>query len=151
MIDISVRKSRANFELDVDVKFGSGITAFFGASRAGKSSLLNLIAGLEQPDSGRIRIGSEVLFDSKAKINLAVHKRRIGYVFQDALLLPHLTVRGNLRYGLRQGGMEFSPDRGVPWNFPSAGPPARNAVRRRTPAGGHWPRPPLCPAPGPHG
>lgn len=109
MIDVSVKKSRANFELDVDVKFGSGITAFFGASGAGKSSLLNLIAGLEQPDSGRIRIGSEVLFDSKARINLAVHKRRIGYVFQDALLLPHLTVRGNLRYGLRQGGMEFSP------------------------------------------
>jgi molybdate transport system ATP-binding protein len=109
MIDISVKKTRPNFKLDVNVKFSSGITALFGASGAGKSSLLNLIAGLEQPDSGRIRIGSEVLFDSNAKINLAVHKRRIGYVFQDALLLPHLTVRGNLRYGLRQGGMEFFP------------------------------------------
>ena len=91
-----------------DIKLGHGITALFGASGAGKSSLLNLIAGLEQPDSGRIRIGSESLYDSKAKINLAVHKRRIGYVFQDALLLPHLSVRNNLRYGIRQGGMEFS-------------------------------------------
>ena len=108
MIEISVKQSRPNFTLDVDVKLGHGITALFGASGAGKSSLLNLIAGLEQPDSGRIRIGSELLFDSKAKINLAVHKRRIGYVFQDALLLPHLSVRNNLRYGFRQGGMEFA-------------------------------------------
>ena len=108
MIEISVKQSRPNFTLDVDVKLGHGITALFGASGAGKSSLLNLIAGLEQPDSGRIRIGSESLFDSNAKINLAVHKRRIGYVFQDALLLPHLSVRNNLRYGFRQGGMEFS-------------------------------------------
>ena len=108
MIEISVKQSRPNFMLDVDVKLGHGIIALFGASGAGKSSLLNLIAGLEQPDSGRIRIGSESLFDSKANINLAVHKRRIGYVFQDALLLPHLSVRNNLRYGFRQGGMEFS-------------------------------------------
>lgn len=108
MIEISVKQSRPDFTLDVDVKLGHGITALFGASGAGKSSLLNLIAGLEQPDSGRIRIGSESLFDSKAKINLAVHKRRIGYVFQDALLLPHLSVRNNLRYGFKQGGMEFA-------------------------------------------
>ena len=108
MIEISVKQSRPNFTLDVDVKLGHGITALFGPSGAGKSSLLNLIAGLEQPDSGRIRIGSEALFDSKAKINLAVHKRRIGYVFQDALLLPHLSVRNNLSYGFRKGGMEFA-------------------------------------------
>jgi molybdate transport system ATP-binding protein len=107
MIEISVKQSRPNFTLDVNLKLGHGITALFGASGAGKSSLLNLIAGLEQPSSGRIRIGSESLYDSKAKINLAVHKRRIGYVFQDALLLPHLSVRGNLRYGFKQGGMEF--------------------------------------------
>ena len=108
MIEISVKQSRPDFTLDVDVKLGHGVTALFGPSGAGKSSLLNLIAGLAQPDSGRIRIGSESLFDSKAKINLAVHKRRIGYVFQDALLLPHLSVRNNLRYGFRHGGMEFS-------------------------------------------
>jgi molybdate transport system ATP-binding protein len=108
MIEISVKQSRPNFTLDVNIKLGHGITALFGASGAGKSSLLNLIAGLEQPDSGHIRIGSESLFDSKAKINLAVHKRRIGYVFQDALLLPHLSVRNNLRYGFRKGGMEFA-------------------------------------------
>ena len=108
MIEISVKQSRPNFILDVNIKLGRGITALFGASGAGKSSLLNLIAGLEQPDSGRILIGSEPLYDSNAKINLAVHKRRIGYVFQDALLLPHLSVRNNLRYGIKQGGMEFS-------------------------------------------
>ena len=108
MIEISVKQSRPNFTLDVNIKLGHGITALFGPSGAGKSSLLNLIAGLEQPDSGRIRIGSETLYESRAKINIAVHKRRIGYVFQDALLLPHLSVRGNLRYGIKQGGMEFS-------------------------------------------
>ena len=85
MIEISVKQSRPNFTLDVSIKLGHGITALFGASGAGKSSLLNLIAGLEQPDSGRISIGSESLYDSRAKINLAVHKRRIGYVFQDRL------------------------------------------------------------------
>ena len=108
MIEISVKQSRLNFTLDVNLKLGHGITALFGPSGAGKSSLLNLVAGLEQPSSGRIRIGSESLYDSKAKINLAVHKRRIGYVFQDALLLPHLSVRNNLRYGIKQGGMEFA-------------------------------------------
>ena len=108
MIEISVKQSRPNFTLDVNIKLGPGIIALFGASGAGKSSLLNLIAGLQQPDSGRILIGSEPLYDSKAKINLAVHKRRIGYVFQDALLLPHLSVRSNLRYGIKQGAMEFA-------------------------------------------
>ncbi len=108
MIEISVKQSRPGFTLDVNIRLGHGITALFGPSGAGKSSLLNLIAGLEQPDAGRIHIGSETIFDSKAKINLAVHKRRIGYVFQDALLLPHLSVRNNLRYGIKQGGMEFS-------------------------------------------
>ncbi len=108
MIEISVIQSRPNFTLDVNLTLGHGITALFGASGAGKSSLLNLIAGLAQPDSGRIRIGGESLYDSDARINLAVYKRRVGYVFQDALLLPHLSVRGNLRYGMKQGGMEFS-------------------------------------------
>ena len=108
MIEISVTQTRPSFTLNVSLKLGQGVTALFGASGAGKSSLLNLVAGLEQPDSGRIRIGSETLYDSRAKINLAVHKRRIGYVFQDALLLPHLSVRNNLRYGIKQGGMEFS-------------------------------------------
>ena len=108
MIEISIKQTRPSFILDVSLKLGQGVTALFGASGAGKSSLLNLVAGLEQPDSGRIRIGSETLYDSRAKINLAVHKRRIGYVFQDALLLPHLSVRNNLRYGIKQGGMEFS-------------------------------------------
>src|SRR6185295_6275557 len=102
MIEISVKQSRPNFTLNVNIRLGHGITALFGPSGAGKSSLLNLIAGLAQPDSGRIRISGESLYDSEAKINLAVHRRRIGYAFQDALLLPHLSVRGNLRYGIKQ-------------------------------------------------
>lgn len=108
MIEVSVKQTRPNFMLDVNLRLGHGITALFGPSGAGKSSVLNLISGLERPDEGRIHIGSETIYDSKAKINLAIHKRRIGYVFQDALLLPHLSVRSNLRYGIKQGGMEFS-------------------------------------------
>ncbi len=106
MIEISVRKLRKNFSIDVDMRLERGVTALFGPSGAGKSSLLNFVAGLETPDSGVIRLGSRTLFDSSSNTNVAVHQRRIGYVFQDSLLFPHLTVRSNLRYGYKQGAIE---------------------------------------------
>jgi molybdate transport system ATP-binding protein len=76
-----------------------GLTALFGPSGAGKTSVLNMIAGLLKPDKGRVVVGGEVLFDSEAGIDLPVQHRRAGYVFQDGRLFPHRRVRDNLLYG----------------------------------------------------
>jgi len=78
----------------------SGITAIFGVSGAGKTSLINAISGLTRPDQGRIVLNERVLYDAEKKICLPPEKRRVGYVFQDARLFPHYNVLGNLRYGM---------------------------------------------------
>ncbi|HEY4469027.1 MAG TPA: molybdenum ABC transporter ATP-binding protein ModC, partial [Klebsiella sp.] len=78
----------------------SGITAVFGVSGAGKTSLINAISGLTRPQQGRIVLNGRVLNDAEKRIYLAPEKRRIGYVFQDARLFPHYKVRGNLKYGM---------------------------------------------------
>ena len=78
----------------------SGITAIFGVSGAGKTSLINAISGLTRPQTGRIVLNGRVLNDTAQRICLAPEQRRIGYVFQDARLFPHYKVRGNLRYGM---------------------------------------------------
>ena len=78
----------------------SGITAVFGVSGAGKTSLLNAISGLTRPEQGRIVLNDRVLYDAEKKICLPPEKRRVGYVFQDARLFPHYNVMGNLRYGM---------------------------------------------------
>ena len=78
----------------------SGITAVFGVSGAGKTSLINAISGLTRPQQGRIVLNGRVLNDVEKRICLAPEKRRIGYVFQDARLFPHYKVRGNLQYGM---------------------------------------------------
>lgn len=80
---------------------GAGLTALFGPSGAGKTSILNMVAGLLTPDEGRIAVAGEVLFDSRAGINLPPERRRSGYVFQDGRLFPHKRVRANLLYGER--------------------------------------------------
>jgi molybdate transport system ATP-binding protein len=90
---------RADFDLPL-----AGVTALFGASGAGKSTLVNLIAGLLRPDAGRIAVGDTVYFDAARGIDLPVHRRELGVVFQDARLFPHLSVRANLRYGLERAG-----------------------------------------------
>lgn len=90
-------------ELHLSVKEdlpASGITAIFGVSGAGKTSLINAIVGLTRPKSGRIVLNERVLVDTQKRIFLPPEKRRIGYVFQDARLFPHYRVRGNLRYGM---------------------------------------------------
>ena len=79
----------------------AGFTILFGASGAGKTTLLDCIAGLSDPDDGRIAIGGEDLYDSEKKRNVAAWKRRIGYVHQDLALFPHLTAEENVAYGLR--------------------------------------------------
>jgi molybdate transport system ATP-binding protein len=99
-----------SFEIDVDIARGerriaaaftapSGITALFGPSGAGKTSVLDAVAGLLRPIRGRIAVGGEVLFDSAAGIDLAPEVRACGYVFQDRRLFPHRRVRDNLLYG----------------------------------------------------
>ncbi|RJT20007.1 molybdenum ABC transporter ATP-binding protein ModC [Buttiauxella izardii] len=81
---------------------GQGITAVFGVSGAGKTSLINAISGLTRPQQGRIVLNDRVLSDAETKCFLAPEKRRIGYVFQDARLFPHYRVRGNLKYGMHR-------------------------------------------------
>jgi molybdate transport system ATP-binding protein len=98
-VDISKRLG----EFVVEASFASEgrVTGLFGASGAGKTSLINMIAGLLRPDRGRISIDGETLDDTAASVRVPVHRRRIGYVFQDARLFPHLDVRQNLDYGRR--------------------------------------------------
>src|SRR5215831_1601716 len=94
------RRSTSSFALDVAFDAPSGFTILFGASGAGKTTLLDCIAGLTAPDSGRIAIGDRALFDSSPGINIALSRRRIGYVLQSLALFPHMTVTQNVAYGL---------------------------------------------------
>ena len=88
------------FSLDVDLSAPVGFTILFGASGAGKTTLLDCIAGLGRPEGGTIRLGDRVFFDDSAKIDVKVSRRNVGYVFQSLALFPHLTVEGNVGYGL---------------------------------------------------
>ncbi|WP_104402155.1 molybdenum ABC transporter ATP-binding protein ModC [Vibrio penaeicida] len=100
MIQIKVKQQLGQLHLDVDLSIPSkGITAVFGRSGAGKTSLINAVAGLSIPDDGRIEVNGKTLFCRKSNQNLPVEKRHIGYVFQDARLFPHYSVKGNLLYG----------------------------------------------------
>jgi molybdate transport system ATP-binding protein len=100
MIEVQVRLKRKHFELDASLQLSQRVTAIYGPSGSGKSTLLSIIAGITQPDSGRIMIDDECLFDSQARINQPIHQRKIGLVFQDGRLFPHLTVEHNLSYAL---------------------------------------------------
>lgn len=95
-----VYKSEQDFVLDVDFSAPSGFTILFGPSGSGKTTLLDCIAGLTKPDSGAITLGQQVFYDAQTGADLPVPKRNMGYVFQDLALFPHLTVEGNLAYGL---------------------------------------------------
>lgn len=99
MIDVNIAKSLGAFELDVAFSAPSGVTAIFGRSGSGKTSVVNAVAGLLRPDAGRITVHDTVLFDRHERVDVPTHKRRIGYVFQDARLFPHMTVARNLHYG----------------------------------------------------
>ncbi|XDA96952.1 molybdenum ABC transporter ATP-binding protein [Sulfitobacter sp. LCG007] len=87
--------------LDLAFEGGPGITALFGRSGAGKTTVINIIAGLMRPDRGRVAVNGRVLLDTGAGVFLPAHRRRLGYVFQDARLFPHLDVRQNLSFGIR--------------------------------------------------
>lgn len=103
MLEVRAKHRLGVFQLDVElVAPTGGIVALFGRSGAGKTSLVNMLAGLLRPTEGRIALNGTVLFDSAARIDLPPERRRLGYVFQEARLFPHLDVRGNLLYGFRR-------------------------------------------------
>ncbi len=103
MLEVAINHRFGSFDLDVDFAAPAGLTAIFGQSGAGKSSIINAVAGLLRADNARICLNGVDL------ARLPVHLRRVGYVFQEARLFPHLSVRGNLGYGrwFRKGGLEF--------------------------------------------
>ncbi len=102
MIEIDVTRRLGEFRLDVAFSTDTqGITALFGRSGAGKTCIVNMLAGLLTPERGRIAVNGQVLFDSAARLNVPPERRRLGYVFQESRLFPHLNVRGNLEYGMR--------------------------------------------------
>ncbi len=103
-LEVTVRKRLGAMALDVEFSAEAPVVGLFGRSGSGKTSVVNAIAGLLRPDSGRISVDGEVLFDAARGIDLAPEKRRIGYVFQDGLLFPHLSVRRNLLYGASRAG-----------------------------------------------
>jgi molybdate transport system ATP-binding protein len=102
MLDLRVIKKQGVFR--VDAEFASpevGVTALFGRSGAGKTSVVNMVAGLVRPDGGHIVVNGRVVFDSGKGIHVPPEKRRMGYIFQDGRLFPHLSVKSNLSYGMR--------------------------------------------------
>ena len=112
---LSVRLSHAREDFSLDVAFDAppGVTVLFGQSGSGKTTVVNAVAGLIRPDRARIAVGNWVLCDDASGQCLAPHKRRLGYVFQDARLFPHLTVAQNLSYGrwfAGRGARAESPD-----------------------------------------
>jgi molybdate transport system ATP-binding protein len=98
-VEVEARTQFGEFSLDANFATVSRITSIFGPSGAGKTTLVNVIAGLVRPKTGRVAVDGAVLLDTGAGIDVPVYARRIGYVFQDARLFPHLSVRQNLLYG----------------------------------------------------
>jgi molybdate transport system ATP-binding protein len=98
-ITFRARQRRGDFVLDVAFEGGPGLTALFGPSGAGKTAILNIIAGTQRPDAGLVVVCGRILTDTDAGIYLPPHKRRVGLVFQDAQLFPHLTVEQNIKFG----------------------------------------------------
>ena len=101
ILTLQLSKSYSDFQMSISADFPSGIVAVLGPSGSGKTTLLNCLAGLTTPDTGEITLNGLTLFSTSAKVNLPPEKRRIGYMFQDSLLFPHLTVQENIHYGYR--------------------------------------------------
>ena len=104
VLAVDVEKQLSAFKIAVHFEVAGGATALFGPSGAGKTSVVNMIAGLLRPDRGRIALDDTVLFDAAAGVDVPPHRRRIGYVFQEGRLFPHFSVRQNLDYGRRMNG-----------------------------------------------
>jgi molybdate transport system ATP-binding protein len=100
-LEVAIRARLADFTLDVAWTAGGGVSVLFGPSGSGKTLTLQCLAGLVRPDTGRIVVDGRVLFDGAAGVDVAPQSRRVGYVFQGYALFPHLCVRGNVAFGLR--------------------------------------------------
>src|SRR6202040_2372782 len=109
MLRVEVFKQLGEFSIEASFASEGLVTGLFGASGAGKTSLINMIAGLLRPDRGIIAIDDEMLDDTANRTHIPAHRRRIGYVFQDTRLFPHLDVRQNLDYGRRMNRLVDDP------------------------------------------
>ena len=109
MLRVDVTKQLGEFKLSAAFASEGRVTGLFGASGSGKTSLINMIAGLLRPDRGSIVVDGDTLEDTAAGIHVPTWRRRIGYVFQDARLFPHLNVAQNLDYGRRMNGLAADP------------------------------------------
>jgi molybdate transport system ATP-binding protein len=109
MLRVEVFKQLGEFSIEASFTSEGRVTGLFGASGAGKTSLINMIAGLLKPDRGIIAIDNETLDDTATRVHVPPYRRRIGYVFQDARLFPHLDVSQNLDYGRRMNGLARDP------------------------------------------
>ena len=103
MIALDIRLAQGSFVLEARARLTARITALFGPSGAGKTTVLDAIAGLRSPTAGEISIGPRVLFSTARRIDVPPHQRHIGYVTQDVALFPHMNVRRNIEYGRRKG------------------------------------------------
>jgi len=111
VVDVRIRKTFATarrriFSLDVEFSTPPGVTVIFGPSGSGKTTILQCIAGLDAPDSGLISIAGETFFNSAQKLDQPIYRRRVGYVFQDLALFPHMSVARNVGFGVRVNGTE---------------------------------------------
>lgn len=104
--DIDLIKRQGDTRIACRIQADAGLTVLFGPSGVGKTSILNMVAGLLAPDAGHVRVGGETLFEAAAGIDMPVAARRAGYVFQEPRLFPHLRVRANLLYGWRESGLD---------------------------------------------
>lgn len=116
MLTVNLKKKIYNereivFRLDVSFSVGNGFTVITGSSGAGKTSVLRLIAGILTPDEGIIEVDSQTYFDSLKKINLSIQERRVGYVFQDYALFPHLTALQNIAYGVKADNQKMKSEK----------------------------------------
>lgn len=103
-LSVDITRDLGPFRLNARFEAPEGVTVLFGRSGSGKTSVVKSVAGLLRPDVGRIALSDRALFDHAARVDVPVHKRRLGYVFQDSRLFPHLTVRENLCYAARVSG-----------------------------------------------
>ena len=110
VLTVDVEKQLGSFTIAARFEAPGGVTALFGPSGAGKTTIVNIIAGLLVPDRGSIALDKTVLFDAAVGIHVPPHRRRIGYVFQEGRLFPHLSVRQNLDYGRRMSGQPRDAD-----------------------------------------
>ncbi len=107
LLDLRLLKTYPGFQLEVDASFQAGVTAIFGPSGSGKTTILDCIAGLGTPDRGEILLNGRSIFSSSKKTNLRPEQRRVGYMFQENLLFPHLRVRDNILYGYKLTAPEY--------------------------------------------